>query len=122
MVEVLASIALLTVGIVAALGAIGQMTKAEAHMRESERMRRLADQKLAELIGTGEYQYVGDGDFTDQNEDRYLFAVSIEPTGVEGMEVVTVVVTRANRRDDVGYEATQLVYIPPIIDEGGLEP
>lgn len=113
MIEALASVALLLVGIVAALGAIGQMTRAEAHMQESERMRRLADQKVSELIGTGDYQYIAEGDFSELGEDRYQFSVSLEPTGVEGLEVVTVLVTRVNRRDDPGYEASQLVYIPP---------
>lgn len=113
MIEALASVALLLVGIVAALGAIGQMTRAEAHLQESERMRRLADRKVAELIGTGDYQYITEGDFTDLGEDRYQFSVTIEPTGVEGLEVVTVLVTRVNRRNDPGYDASQLVYIPP---------
>ncbi|HRK23143.1 MAG TPA: type II secretion system protein [Fimbriimonadaceae bacterium] len=113
MIEALASVALLLVGIVAALGAIGQMTRAEAHLQESERMRRLADRKVAELIGTGDYQYITEGDFTDLGDDRYQFSVTIEPTGVEGLEVVTVLVTRVNRRNDPGYDASQLVYIPP---------
>lgn len=122
MVEALASVALLLVGIVAALSAIGSMTRAETFMREGERMRRLADQKVAELIATGDYQYVSDGDFTDLGEDRYQFSVALEPTGVEGLEVVIVTVTNVNRRNDPGHEATQLVYIPPVPAEGGLTP
>jgi type II secretory pathway pseudopilin PulG len=113
MVEALAAVALLAVGIVASLSALGAMTRAEGGMRESERMQRLADQKLQELIATGDWQFLTEGDFSEQAENRYLWTSTLEPSGVENMEVLSVTITRANRRDDEGYQATQLLYIPP---------
>ena len=121
MMEAIVSVALLAVGIVAALSAIGQMTKAEAIVQEGERMRRLADEKLQELIATGDYQTITEGDFTERGENRYTWTSLLDPTGVENLETLTVTVVRVNRRDDSGYDASQLIYIPPVAT-GGVTP
>lgn len=117
--EAIVSVALLAVGIVAALSAISQMTKSEAIVQESERMRRLADEKLQELIATGDYQTITEGDFAERGENRYTWTAELQPTGVENLEALTVIVVRVNRRDDPGYDASQLIYIPPVATGGG---
>lgn len=119
MVEALASVFLLAVGILAGLGALNAMTKNEYGMRESERMQRLADEKLLELLATGDWQFMTEGDFTDRNENRYLWTATLEPTGVENLEVLSVTITRAAQRNDTGYQANQLLYVPPIV--GGVQ-
>lgn len=121
LVEAIVSVALLAVGIVAALSAIGQMTKTEALVQEGERMRRLADEKLQELIATRDYETLTEGDFTERGENRYTWTSLLEPTGVENLEVVTVTVVRVDRRDDLGHEASQLIFIPPVAT-GGVTP
>ena len=121
LVEAIVSVALLAVGIVAALSTIGQMTKTEGIVQEGERMRRLADEKLQELIATGDYETITEGDFTERGENRYNWTSALEPTGVENLESLTVTVVRVNRRDDSGYEASQLIYIPPV-ETGGATP
>lgn len=118
LVEVIVSVALLAVGIVAVLSTIGHMTKTEAMVQEGERMRRLADEKLQELIGTGDYVTLTDGDFSERGENRYTWTSALEPTGVESLESLTVTVVRVNRRDDLGYDASQLIYIPPVATGG----
>ena len=118
LVEAIVSVALLAVGIVAALSAIGQMTKTEGIVQEGERMRRLADEKLQELIATGDYQTITEGDFTERGENRYSWSTVLDPTGVENLESLTVTVVHVNRRDDSGYQASQLIYIPPVATGG----
>jgi len=118
LIEAIVSVALLAVGIVAALSAIGQMTKTEGIVQEGERMRRLADEKLQELIATGDYQTITEGDFTERGENRYSWSTVLDPTGVENLESLTVTVVHVNRRDDSGYKASQLIYVPPVATGG----
>jgi hypothetical protein len=119
LIEALVSVVLLSVGIVASLTAIGHMIKGEALMQEGERMRRLADEKLSELVATGEYLYLTEGDFADRSETRYTWTAELQPTGTENLQAFTVRVVHANRRDDTGYEAAELVFVPPVDTEGG---
>ena len=113
LVEALVSVVLLSVGIVAATATLGQMTKSEGYMQEGERMRRLADRKLQELVATGDYQFTTSGDFADLYEDRYAFTAALEPTGTEYLDALIVTVTRKDRRDDPGVDVSELIFIPP---------
>jgi prepilin-type N-terminal cleavage/methylation domain-containing protein len=121
LIEALVSVVLLSVGVVSATMALGQMTKSEAYMQEGERMRRLADKKLEALVATGDYEFVTSGDFSEENDDRYDFTASLEPTGTENLNVVRVTVTRKDRKDDEGVEASQVIFIPPT-NTGGQMP
>jgi type II secretion system protein I len=118
LVEALASVALLAVGIVAAVGTLGRMAHSEALLQEKERMARLADEKLQELIGTGDFQTVTSGDFQERGESRYLWSAALEPTGVENLEVVTVTVARQDERGELESVASQLIFIPPVATGG----
>jgi len=119
MIEALASIMLLAVGIVAAMSALGGMTKADGGMRESERMQRLADEKLQELLATGDWEFSTEGDFQDRNDSRYNWTATLEPSGIENLQVLAVTVSHANVRDDVGTQAYELIYVPPTTGAGG---
>ena len=81
-------------------------------------MRRLADEKLHELVATGDFQIVTEGDFSDIGEARYAWTSALDPTGVENLDVLTVIVTRSSVRDDSGFEASQLLFIPPTTTGG----
>jgi type II secretion system protein I len=118
LVEALASVALLAVGIVAAVGTLGRMANSEALLQEKERMARLADEKLQELIGTGDFQTVTSGDFQERGENRYLWSAALEPTGIENLEVVTVTVARQDERGELESVASQLIFIPPVATGG----
>lgn len=121
LVEALVSVFLLGVGIVATVSTLGQMTRTEGHMQESERMRRLADMKLQELIATGDYQFITSGDFSEQGDARYDFVAALEPTGVESLELLRVTVTKIGDSEELGYEAAQAIYITAV-DTGGDTP
>lgn len=119
MVEALASVALLAVGVVAAMSALSSMTRGEARLLEGERMQRLADEKLAEMVATGDFEFETQGNFEDRNESRYSWTASLEPSGVENVDIFRVEVVRANEDSGTGYTASQLVFIRPTTTQGG---
>ena len=73
--EALAAVVLLGIGIVAAMGANAQIIHNEDRARSIERMQRLAQEKLAELVATGQATVSTSGDFSDENvSERDLHA------------------------------------------------
>lgn len=117
LVEALVSAALLSVGAVAVLGAIGAIYRTQASAQEAETMQRLAYEKYDELVATSlDITQPQEGDFQDQNETRYNWSMTEEPSGVDNLDAITVTVRKvndnsANARTAV---ATGLLYVPPV--------
>lgn len=117
LIEALASVTLLGVGIAALLGGLGSVSKTESRLKQIETMTRLAQHKYDELVATSTTMTSGSsqsGDFKDQNDNDHLWSCDIEDTGVTNLEAVTVTVTLANDNSTtapVGKVST-LLYVP----------
>ncbi len=98
-IEALVSIAIAGIGIAAAVGAMGSMSKAEANALEKERMQRMAFDKYEELVATNDYNSVTSGDFADRGETDYEWEAEIETTGVEGLDQLKLTVRRSTGRE-----------------------
>ncbi|HEY0866514.1 MAG TPA: prepilin-type N-terminal cleavage/methylation domain-containing protein [Fimbriimonas sp.] len=100
LVEALVAVALLAIGVVSTMSALGSMVRTEVGVRERERMLTLATAKLNELLATGDAQNaLASGDFQDYEEDRYSWSADVQPTGIENLNALTVTVERLNDRD-----------------------
>lgn len=112
-IEATMSIALASIGIVSALVGIAAMTKNEAAMMDSERIRRLAAEKYQEIAAIQDFT-TPSGDFQDRNEGRYVWEMSTNPTSITNLSYLSVTVHPSgdsNTQDQ--YTLTGLVYVPP---------
>lgn len=122
LIEAVASIGLVAIGIASAMGGLGAMAKTDRQMQEREIMQRLAVQKYDEIVSTNAIDTAElNGDFSDRSDDRYEWRAEVEPSGEENLEILTVTVKRLDTEE--GPEATLdgLVYRPPV-DTGGTTP
>lgn len=110
MLEALISIALAGVGIAAVVGAMGSVNLAEANALEKERMQQLAIDKYDELVATGDYNTTTSGDFTDRNEPNFDWSAEVEATGVEGLDELTITVSRTAGDREVETIISGLLY------------
>jgi prepilin-type N-terminal cleavage/methylation domain-containing protein len=117
LIEALASVTILGLGIAAVLSGLGAMSKVESRMKRVEEMTRLAQHKFDELVATSTTMTAGSsqsGDFTDQNNSDYVWSCDIQDTGITNLEAVTVTVTMAKDTSPtapVGKVST-LLYVP----------
>jgi prepilin-type N-terminal cleavage/methylation domain-containing protein len=118
LIEALASVIILGVGIASVLSGLGAVSRVEVRMKQVEAMTRLAQHKFDELVATSTTMTSGatqNGDFNDENNSQYLWSCDIQDTGVTNLEAVTVTVTLANDTSTtapVGKVST-LLYVPP---------
>ena len=112
LIEALVAVVLAGIGVAAALQGIASLTKAQAKSVERELMMRLADEKLHELIATGDTTNVG-GTFEDQGEDRYTWEAASDTVGVENLSQITVTVRLQNQTRQAEESVSTLVYEPP---------
>jgi len=119
LIEALASVVLLGVGIAGVVSSLGAMSRVESRMKKVEAMTRLAQHKFDELVATSTTMTSGatqNGDFSDQNNSDYLWSCDIEDTGITNLEAVTVTVTLANDTSQgapIGKVSTLLYVAPP---------
>ena len=78
--EVLAAIVLLTVGVIALSNAMAGLARAENVMVDSDKVNRLAKQKLDELVASGDFSTTS-GSF-DQPSDNFDWTLTQSDTGV----------------------------------------
>jgi prepilin-type N-terminal cleavage/methylation domain-containing protein len=87
LIEVLVTAALIAVGVTAALGALGALTRAEVDLRDRERLERLAHDRYMEMVATGEYaQAPMSGDFADRGYPNFRWQAELTPSTVESLE------------------------------------
>jgi len=110
MVEAIVSIALAGFGVAAVVGALGSISLAEANALEREHMQRLAGDKYDELIATGDYQTETSGNFEDRGDNEYDWSADLVTTGVEGLDELTVTVTRSAGDRDTEFTISGLLY------------
>lgn len=120
LIEAIVSVAILGVGIAAAISAIGHLSSTEFHNRETETMLRLAKEKLSEVRADGQLDTAPiEGQFEGAGRDVYRFTVEVEPSEVENVNIVYVTVFRNGKDEETGQALTTLVFTPPVTVEGG---
>ncbi len=106
LVEVLVAIVLVGIALTATLGAIGSLTASFRRSVELENLQRLANEKLDEVLATGEWQTASEGGFEGDLYEDYTWSIETETTTVAGLEYVRLTVTRnfAGREDSTFVE------------------
>ncbi|HVT14148.1 MAG TPA: prepilin-type N-terminal cleavage/methylation domain-containing protein [Fimbriimonadaceae bacterium] len=101
LIEAMVSTVLVTVGLIALLGAYTNLTRNQNIAVQTERMQRLAVDKYQELVATEALQTQAlNGDFSDRGEDSYLWEATVGETGVQNLSALTVTVTLRDSPDD----------------------
>ncbi len=118
LIEALASVTILGLGIAAVVGGLGAVARTETRTRQIEAMTRLAQHKFDELVATSTSlgsSTIQNGDFSDQNNSDYSWSAQVEDTGITNLEALTVTVTPSS---DTSSKAptgivTGLIYVAP---------
>lgn len=120
LIEVLAAVVLLGVGIAALMTGLGKITAAESRMNERERRQNLALDRLRELVATRDLDNPNQsGDFADRGLDDYRWTADITASGVENLEVVRVAVNKESENQSAAVQVSTLVFRPQTTDAGG---
>lgn len=119
LIEALASVTILGVGIASVVGGLGSISKTESRMKQIEAMTRLAQHKFDELVATSttlSSASTQSGDFKDENNNDYLWSAEVADTGVTNLEALTVTVTLVNDTSSTAPtgKVTSLIYVPPV--------
>jgi len=113
MIEVVVSIGLVGVSIVAALNTFTAMSKTDVQLRDREYLQRLAIQKYDEIVATGGIESAElNGDFSDRNDTKNEWRAEVTPSGVDSLDVLTVTVKASNTEDGPQAVIDGLVYDP----------
>lgn len=119
MVEAIISIALAGFGVAAVVGAMGSINLAEANALERERMYQLAIDKFDELVATRDYNLETSGDFEDRSEPNFEWSCEVTQTGVEGLDELSLTVSRSTDRE-AEVTISGLLYDVQTIEQEGL--
>ncbi len=120
LIEAIAAIALVGIGVASAMGGLAAMAKTDRILLEREELQRLAVQKYEEVIATGLLDTAElSGDFAEQNIEGFEWEVAVEPSGEENLEIVTVTVTRSGDPEGPQTTVDGLYFQAPI--EGGTQ-
>jgi Tfp pilus assembly protein PilV len=109
-IEVLVTVVLVTVGIVAAMGGIRAVSQAEVKSQTADLLQNLAAEKLNELTLTIDPTQNGTaGDFSDRGHPDITWNLQIQTTALANVDEATVTATRGRDSQSL---ATQ-IYVPP---------
>ena len=96
LVEAMVAVILCGVGVVAAMQALASLQKTNINAVHSERLLRLAANKIEEIGVTSPVtETPTDGDFTDDGAPDASYNIDVQPGTVEGTFVVTITATDA---------------------------
>ncbi|MCX7799753.1 MAG: prepilin-type N-terminal cleavage/methylation domain-containing protein [Fimbriimonadales bacterium] len=116
LVEVLLAVALLGIGIAAAVGSAGAAAEARVKFRQRELLTRLASSIADDLRASGDDQNNGlSGDFASDGFPDVVWSLETTPTGVTNLDSVWVTVE--DRRNGLQQTVQYLVYRPPAQSE-----
>lgn len=94
LIEVLVAVVLIGIAITSLVGGLGSLTNSYRRTVERDTLVRLANEKLDELIGTGEWTSVSEGEFEGDRYANFEWALESETTTIEGLEYVKLTVTK----------------------------
>lgn len=109
----LASAALIAIGVTASLAALGSTAKIEAKEENSEFLTRLVHEKYNEVVATEDLtQSNFSGDFTDRTLPDYTWTATTQPTPTTNLFELTVTIQNTS---DSNQQTTEegLVFVPP---------
>jgi prepilin-type N-terminal cleavage/methylation domain-containing protein len=119
LVEMLVTIVLVSVALVAVFQGIARISATEAKARQADLLQRLAYQKISELGSvTDPRTSDSSGDFTDQGYPDVSWSIDVETTGTTTVQQVTVTATRGNDEQKL----TGMIYLRPLTSTGGTTP
>ena len=103
-----------------AMGGLAAMAKADRQIREREFLQRLAVQKYEEIVSTNQFETAElSGSFDSANAANYEWSASVEPSGEESLEILTVTVNRTGDTEGPHSVLDGLIFNPPV--EGGAQ-
>lgn len=122
MIEAVAAIALVGIGVASSMSGLGAMAKTDRAMQGREVMQRLAVQKYDEIVATNGINTAElNGDFSDRSDNTYEWRAEVQPSGEENLEILTVTVKRLNTEEGPEAVIDGLVFQPPQ-NTGGTTP
>lgn len=107
------AIFLTAIGVTALVGVLGTVSRTDARVMLKERVERAADEKLSELVATGEIQYDGSGSFDNPEDADLSWSSQFVATGTEGLSHASVTVSAG----DYSAVADRLIFIAPESEE-----
>lgn len=111
LIEVLVSVALLALGIVACLGAFGEIARTEYKNRLREEAQRYAVAKIDELLATGDFSVLpSSGTLADYGREDWNWEATSQPSGVENLDAIAVIVEDPRNPNIASAEVTRLVF------------
>lgn len=111
LVEVLVTIVLVSVAIVAVLGGIRSVKAADFKAQSADLLQRLASEKMNDLTNLQDPNTGGtEGDFTDRGYPDITWALQEDMTSVTNLDQVAVTVTRGSDSETL----TTLMFIRPL--------
>lgn len=114
LIEAIVTVALVAIGVVGVVGGFQALTTSQTRAQETERMQRLAFQKYDEMIAVqGTASADLGGDFSDRGMPAYKWEASVQPTGVDNLDSVTVTVSRIKDSAGPQAKAEGLIYTQP---------
>jgi prepilin-type N-terminal cleavage/methylation domain-containing protein len=123
LIEVLVAIVLIGIGVSTLVGGLASLTSSYRRTIEKERLVQMAHQKLDELVGTGDWVNVSEGEYEEEWLDNFEWSLETETTSIEGLEWIRVTVTQTGPSAERSESAEALVYravtttVP--LDDGG---
>lgn len=111
LIEAMAAVVLLGIGIVGAMGANAQIIQNETRARRSERLQSLGRAKLAELVATGQAAISSNGDFTDQQEPTVTWSLEVGTSGITDLNTLKLTVQESGASNPIRLDTLQ--YVPP---------
>lgn len=120
LIEAVAAIGLVGIGVASVMGGLAAMAKTDRQLMLREEMQKLAVQKYDEIIATGLIDTAElSGDFTEQNNDDFEWEATVEPSGEENLEILSVTVNQVGDTEGPNATVDGLVFRPPL--QGGAE-
>ena len=117
LIEALVSVILAGGGIAALVSSIGATERAEARAIQAEKMQRLGNAKLEEIIASRDFVSQG-GDFATEGEPDFEWNLEQNTTSVENLSQLTVSVTKSTD-SSVKQTLSTLIYDPPTSSDSG---
>jgi Tfp pilus assembly protein PilV len=111
--EVIVAAFLTAIAVTGLLSVLGNVSNAQARVYKSERMERAADEKLNELIATGDITVDGNGTFDDVDNADLSWSSTYEDTGTDNLAHVQVIVTKGTDTAT----ADRLLFVKPAAEE-----
>jgi hypothetical protein len=88
------AVVLLGLAVSALVGGLGSLTNSYRRTIERDTLVQLANEKLDELIGTGEWSSASEGGFEGDRYANYEWVLETETTTIEGLEYLKLTVTK----------------------------